>query len=333
MTPRLRLLGLALLGLALGSQTLACADVDDEELTGEDSAAAKGKKKNKDKNKDKGGNGGNGGNNTPEVPAGHRFSVVQHNVGGGAENGGAGSDISYTFAQIEEKKPDAVMLEEVCAAQLDAFKARFPGWAVRFTIQRERHEGCGNQAKGNLVASPRGFVDELDANLGEPDGDKVFSLTCGGVPMPNTARSVLACVTHLRINDPNDSLRDRQVWRMVDAVRGHVNNGREVVIAGDFNLTPERAPLDRLYRLKTNGNGGGGAFDEADQTDPNREKYAMGGVKCGADACRSGVDTAGGRKIDYAFFSNNRVVALGAQTMGKGGSSHNLYHAWADLKL
>ena len=252
---------------------------------------------------------------------------------GGAENGGTGDALAYTFAQIEEKKPDVVMLEEVCAAQLDAFKARFRGWQVRFTVQRAKHEGCGNGAKGNLIASPRGFADTLDAPLGEPDGDKVFSLTCGGVPMPNTARTVLACVTHLRINDADDSLRDKQVWRIVDAVRAEVAKGREVVIAGDFNLTPDRLPLDRLYRLKTNGSGGGGAFDEADQTDPKREEYAMKGIRCGSDACRSGVDTSDSRKIDYTFFSNNRAVAVGAQAMGRGGSSHNLYHAWADLKL
>lgn len=308
-SPLVRPLALALLAGVLVSQSSGCADLDEEEVAGESTSATKG----------------NG--------ARQRFSVVQHNVGGGAENGGTPEALAYTFAQIEDKKPDVVMLEEVCASQLDAFKARFRGWAVRFTVQRAKHEGCGNAAKGNLVASPRGFVDELDAPLGEPDGDKVFSLTCGGVPMPNTARTVLACVTHLRVDDPDDSLRDKQVWRIVDAVRAQVAKGREVVIAGDFNLTPDRRPLDRLYRLKANGTGGGGAFDEADQTDPRREQYAMRGIQCAANACRSGVDTTDGRKIDYAFFSNNRVISLGAQAMGRGGSSHNLYHAWADLKL
>ena len=151
--------------------------------------------------------------------------------------------------------------------------------------------------------------------------------------MPKTARTVLACVTHLRINDPDDSLRDKQVWRIVDAVRAEVAKGREVVIAGDFNLTPDRGPLDRLYRMKKNGFDGGGAFDEADQSDSKRQQYAMQGIRCGSDACRSGADTAAARKIDYAFFSNNRVISVGAQVMGRGGSSHNLYHGWADLKM
>ena len=305
-----RRLGLVLLFGALAGQSVGCAELDTQEPASEGSFAAKNKP-------------------APML----RFNVVQHNVGGGAENGGGPEALAYTFAQIEEKKPDAVMLEEVCAAQLDAFKARFPGWAVRYAVQREKHEGCANGTKGNLLASPRGFVDQLDAPLGEPDGDKVFSLTCGGVPMPKTARTVLACVTHLRINDPDDSLRDKQVWRIVDAVRAEVAKGREVVIAGDFNLTPDRGPLDRLYRMKKNGFDGGGAFDEADQSDSKRQQYAMQGIRCGSDACRSGADTAAARKIDYAFFSNNRVISVGAQVMGRGGSSHNLYHGWADLKM
>ena len=109
---------------------MGCAELDTQEPASEGSFAAKNKP-------------------APML----RFNVVQHNVGGGAENGGGPEALAYTFAQIEEKKPDAVMLEEVCAAQLDAFKARFPGWAVRYAVQREKHEGCANGTKGNLLAS------------------------------------------------------------------------------------------------------------------------------------------------------------------------------------
>lgn len=309
MSFRPRFVGFVLFTLGLGASAMGCGDPEDDELSADQSVELKKK---------------------PQ-----RFTVVQHNVGGGAENGGTGDALRYTFSMIDEQKPDVVMLQEMCLAQVEAFTARYPSWDYRHTVMRETHDGCGGASKGTLLASPRQFVDDDTFPLLEQDGDKVFHLTCGGVPMPKTARSVFACVTHMRVGttDPDGSARTRQVGRIVAAVKPQLARGREVVIGGDLNVGPDKPVLDGLYRLTVDGNTNGGRFDEADQTDPRRADHAKRGVRCAKDACRSGADTTANTKLDYVFFSRNRAESVGAQAFGFGGSAHKVYVAWADLAL
>lgn len=272
-----------------------------------------------------------------------RFDVIQHNIGGGAENDPGAKGIAYTFSQIDEQNPDVVMLEEVCASQYEAFKARYPKWNVLFAPMRSSHPACANaEAKGQVLASPRPMVETIREDLGDvdPQGDKHFTLLCGAVSMPDTARKVLSCVTHLRAqgNDPEaaEAARGRQVLRIHALLRNRISDGQAVVLAGDFNAGPQKDTLDPLYRLTRNGNANGGLFDEADQTDAQRVKNAKDEVKCGDDACRSGEPTMadGYAKLDFAFFSHNRVGGnLSANPLGSGGSGHRLYKASGELKL
>jgi endonuclease/exonuclease/phosphatase family metal-dependent hydrolase len=273
-----------------------------------------------------------------EAKASRRFEVLTHNIGGGAENDGGPAGIRYTLSRIEATKPDVVMLEEVCFAQYEAFKQKFPSWSVLFApmTTNEGGEKCGGTPKGQLLASPRKMTEAIRQDLGDPDGPKVFTLLCGEVPIPGTARKVLSCVTHLRAHDA-DAERKRQVWRIVSAVDERLRRKQPIVIAGDFNAGPGRDTLDRLYRLTRSGKPNGGAFDEADQENPNRERYAARDeVRCAATACRTGQGTMtmNGAKLDYVFFSHDRVRGqLGAAVDSSGGSGHKLYRAWAKLEL
>jgi endonuclease/exonuclease/phosphatase family metal-dependent hydrolase len=272
-----------------------------------------------------------------------RFDVLTHNIGGGAENDPGEKGIAYTYAQIDERKPDVVMLEEVCHSQYASFKARYPTWKVLFAQMRASHPGCANgEPKGQLLASRRAMVEVLREDLGDvdPSGDKHFTLLCGAVPMPDTQRKVLACVTHLRAEGSDaaaaEAARGRQVRRIHQHLNDRIHKGQAVVVAGDFNAGPHRDTLDPLYRLTRNGGFGGGLFDEADQTDARRERLAKEGVRCAAAACRSGEGTmtSNNAKLDFVFFSHNRVGGrLGADALGSGGSGHRLYEAWAELDL
>ncbi len=305
--------------LALSTNLVGCAAAEDGEETGQDESEVK-------KN------------------GGRRFEVLAHNVGGGAENDGGPAGIAYTFSRIDAAKPDVVMLEEVCQAQVDAFKAKYTGWSVLFAPMTTNvgAEKCGGTPKGQLLASPRAMTEAIRKDLGDPDGVKSFTLLCGDVPVPGTQRKVLACVTHLHATGSNfdvaEAARQRQAWRIADTLDPRINDGRAVVLAGDFNAGPGRAPMNNLYRLTTSGKVTGGKFDEADQTDPNREEYARReDVTCAAGSCRSGEGTLvdGKAKLDYVFFSHNRVAdgQLGATVANTGGSGHRVYQAWAKLDL
>ena len=232
------------------------------------------------------------------------------------------------------------MLEEVCQAQLDAFKARYAGWSVLFAPMTTNEGGtkCGGTPKGQILASRRPMTEAIRKDLGDPDGPKNFTLLCGEITMPDTARKVLACATHLRAyNDPAaEAARDRQAWRIAETLDDNVKAGQPVVVAGDFNAGPGKKPLDHIYRLTRSGNDTGGLFLEGDQTDGSRAEYAKReDVRCAPGACRSGEGTMtnNNAKLDYVFFSHNRVAGgeVGAELDGSGGSGHKLYRAWARL--
>lgn len=340
----LRRAALAASFVALASAVTGCAADFDDELTDDVELDVKGgKKKNKGKNKNGEGNGGGGNGGGGNDNKGRRFDVVQHNIGGDAENDGGPAGIAYTLDRVQAINPDAVMLEEVCAAQYEAFKQRFPTWSVLFApmTMNEGWPKCGGTPKGQLLASPRAMVEEIRQDLGEPDGNKQFTLLCGAIPMPNTARKVLACVTHLRAGDGDNAAiaraRKLQAYRISTTLTPRANGGQAVVLGGDLNAGPGRDTLDRIYRLTRSGNYNGGVFDEADQADGNRDKYARrDDVRCADDACRTGEGTmtSNSSKLDYVFFSNNRVSGkLNAEVEGNGGSGHKLYHAWTWLKL
>ncbi len=315
--------------VVLASTTVTSCSADADEDTGTSELEIKGTNRNK-------------GNNQIERSAkdSFRFEALQHNIGGGTENDPGAAGIAYTFSRIDATSPDVVMLEEVCAAQYELFKARYPGWSVLWAEMTSNlgNDRCNGTPKGQLLASPRPMDEAIRKDLGESDGERKFTLLCGTVPIPDTQRKALACVTHLRAGkEETSAARDKQAWRIADTLKPEVNNGRAVVVGGDFNAGPGSKELDHLYRLTRGGKADGGAFDEADQTDADQVQFAAArdDVQCAPDACRTGEPTmvANRAKRDYVFFSHNRVARLGAGVDGSGGSAHKLYRAWAKLEF
>jgi endonuclease/exonuclease/phosphatase family metal-dependent hydrolase len=264
------------------------------------------------------------------------FDVITHNIAGGMLNFGDPKALNTVEAAIANAKPDAVMLQEVCQTQADAFKASHPAWAIEFRVTRPEHPNCG--PLGLILATPHGLsaVDETD--LGDADPGKRVILLCGDMKFENRKGTVRICSTHLRAKGKDavaaDEGRAREVLKLVDALRPHVNAGKAVVFAGDINSGPRKELLDPIYRLKLNGNWGGGMFDEADQTDPNREQYRDQGVVCAPNACRSGEPTHDNSKLDHIYFSHNMIAGdIEARVGNKGNSDHNLYRGSAVLAL
>lgn len=277
-----------------------------------------------------------------EVKGGVRFEVLQHNIAAGAKSSTGAAALRYTFAQIDARKPDVVMLEEVCASQVPIIKAKYPRWNVYFSQMSAAHPGCGGP-KGQVLATHRPLRDVFIEDLGDvdPNLEKHFTLLCGDVM--KGGKKVLACATHLRAGgygEPGSealAARGRQIVRIKQILAARVRAGRAVVVAGDFNTRPHEPLLDPLYRLTRSGERKGGPFEEADQTDDRRERFANnadGRVKCAPKACRSGQPTMGGHKIDHVFFSRNRVAGLlNAEVLGSGASDHKLLYASAVLDL
>lgn len=265
-----------------------------------------------------------------------RFDVITHNIAGGMLNFGQPKALDTVEAAIANAQPDAVMLQEVCSTQAAQFAANHPAWAVEFRVTRPEHPNCG--PLGHLIATPHGLSNVDETDLGHAEPGKSVILLCGDTSFENRKGTVRICGTHLRSrgDDPvaADKAKTKEVLRMVDTLRPHVNAGKAVIVAGDMNAGPRKELLDPMYRLKLNGNWGGGQFDEADQTDPKREQYKDAGVVCAPGACRSGEPTHDSSKIDHIFFSNNMIAGdIEAHVGNKGNSDHNLYRGSAMLAL
>jgi len=272
----------------------------------------------------------------------YRFKVITHNIAGGMNGNGEAKALDNVDGDIADFHPDVVMLQEVCEVQANAFKARHQGWSVEYRTTRPIHPKCGPQGGplGLLLASAQPFENVVEYDLGEPEpnGAKKYSLLCATMKVPNRKGDVRACSTHLVAagddRDANEIRRARQAKRVVDAVQPRLRKNEPVVMAGDFNAGPWRPLLDPIYRLSTSGGDGQGEFDEADQTDPKREKYVEHGVTCGPNACRSGENTHDNSKMDQIFFSHANIGGeISGDVRATGISDHHLYRGSAQLTL
>lgn len=265
-----------------------------------------------------------------------RFDVITHNIAGGMLNFGKPEALNNVESEIAEARPDAVMLQEVCQTQADAFKASHPAWGVEFVVTRPNHPNCG--PLGNLIASPHGLSNVDVTDLGHADPGRITNLICGDVKFEKRKGKVRICSAHLRSrgDDPvaSEKARTLQVQNMVATLKPYIDGHQGVVVAGDMNSGPKRELLDPMYRLKRNGNWGGGPFDELDQTDPKRESYREEGITCAANACRSGEPTHDNSKLDHIFVSNNLIAGdIEGRVKKAGKSDHHLYRGSAVLDL
>jgi endonuclease/exonuclease/phosphatase family metal-dependent hydrolase len=265
-----------------------------------------------------------------------RFDVITHNIAGGMLNFGKPEALNNVEGEIAEARPDAVMLQEVCQTQADAFAASHPAWGIHFVVTRPNHPNCG--PLGNLIASPHGLSNVDATDLGHADPGRITMLLCGDVKLDKRKGKVRICSAHLRSrgDDPvaSEAARTLQVLNLVAALKPHIDGHQGVIVAGDMNSGPKRELLDPMYRLKRNGNWGGGQFDELDQTDPKRESYRDAGITCAPNACRSGEPTHDNSKLDHIFVSNNLIAGdIEGRVKNAGKSDHHLYRGSAVLNL
>lgn len=180
--------------------------------------------------------------------------------------------------------PEVVLLQEVCQSlfpQIDAMgHAKFRA--------RKTHPKCGTDQKiGEAVVWTGGNEAGTSApTLVRDDGHR-YGLAC--VTFRYSGRSTRACSTHLAAGADKDGVRT-QITRAIRArSTSWIGNGHRVIVGGDFNSNPQDGAMDHMY-----GVGGGGAVG------PFRELHQMAGDGTSA---RTGLDTKGGRKIDYVFVS------------------------------
>lgn len=296
--------------------------------------------------------------------------TVSYNMCGGQCNHGETANLPQIVTKIDAFRPHLVMLQEVCWSQYEWFKNKYAGtYEFDFTPMLTTYTGCGvsdcsvntdgdtaNDDKrchfGQVMAG-RGALGAPDViplggerhqinqkDVGGPitqvKPERTFSALCHDVSLADLpGRTVKGCSVHLRAfaDDALVNLRARtaQAARLASDLDGDIAAGKIVVVAGDFNSTPEngnsRVPrrnptMNAFYRPETQPGGGWGVFYEADQADQRMWGFPDARAcvpTTPATGCRSGErtvtdddfveatapgeDEVEGTKYDYIFYS------------------------------
>ena len=218
-----------------------------------------------------------------------RMKVVQQNTDA--------KKTSFDAAVSKARTAHAITLQEVCKSWVDG--AKQPGWTVKFTATTEAKK-CdnGTKLKGVAVIVPKKVKKVSFSKFKlKKDIGRTPKLLCVNYTRKGLRTHV--CSTHLvAYNQPQDNgpkqnadkIRRKQVTQIRNKTRKWTSKGHLVVVGGDFNAVPKSRELDAMYA---------GQFTEVNQLNGK-------GGRQGEITTDPGKD-GNSRKIDYVFFSRNRV--------------------------
>lgn len=227
-----------------------------------------------------------------------KLTVVQHNI---EKQGGA-----LNHALDAGKNADAITLQEVCPAQLASLRAtaQQKGWTL--AAQEVPHVTCDDKTtKPSVVAIWTGgsngvvsTVSQLGDTPNQPGQAACIAFTFKKVPSH-------ICSVKLISTDQTDggaeTIRQTQTRDLRKLARDQWFGGKNElgVIAGDFNANTNQPSIDFLYAPQI---GGKGDFTEYNRGDGN--------TRDGQPTAHGNGDVIGAydKKIDYVFFSTNRVA-------------------------
>lgn len=212
------------------------------------------------------------------------------------------SAIDDALLQAANTNAHAILLQEVCESQMQAIRASHPNWTVGWLADNPvcpPAPGTTQKTMGGVVAIWTGGSTGVVQGL-TFDHQAIFPergyLSNQGIVCVLYAEEYRICSTHLiSIDQDTAALEAREIKAFTS---GWIDNGRTVVVAGDFNASPEKAVLDYMYK---NGAASNGRFYEVSRT-------GDGSVcRCGAWTSQN-EETGFQRKIDYVFFSESSVT-------------------------
>ncbi|MFB9367951.1 endonuclease/exonuclease/phosphatase family protein [Kitasatospora albolonga] len=241
-------------------------------------------------------------------------------------------------SEVDAWSADVVVLQELCHGQWDLLRTKLAGrYEAVWGATLSSASGCAKWdatdtrfGLGIFVKGPAGTVvpgSRSVTMLPKPDGTEQRALLCAQAKV--TGRQVRVCDTHL---DPHDAVTPVHAAEVARLTGAYVDAGEPVLLAGDFNATPQEPALDALY----NHSGGSGKYQEADENDADFCALPGGRCRTGAPTveplCSPKATTA--TKIDYLFLSARdfRNVKGDAAPCTPGMSDHHLLRGAAEFE-
>lgn len=157
------------------------------------------------------------------------LKIFTTNIGAGAEC--AQSCMATVENQITTWHPDAIMVQEVCKSDVDAFSQQHPDWSVLYRPVFTTLDACGGQSKGDLVASSTPFERSQMVDLPGDTETKDYGTPCADIG------PTWVCSVHLAnvfgTDEANQTKLDQN-----KALVAATSSWSKVVVGGDFNSRP-----------------------------------------------------------------------------------------------
>ena len=255
---------------------------------------------------------------TPTASATGGIGLFQFNMCGRACPWPTQVKIAAVIDSLDEFRPVAVSLNEVCRSQFSEIVAGIAsrGWKMSAAFLATKIDGCRDGTDyGNAVLTRAKIVtvDQTFYQAQGTDNHEFRGLLC--VTADLGLRPTRICSTHI-VNsgpDPTGSIRRRQIAQAASVVGA---SRTPVVLMGDFNLPPGDHGLDPLYTRAHPA--GFGQFDEVDQ--------GPGNCRCGE------VTQESGQKIDYVFVTARDFYIVNSHATHADFSDHASLRGWVTKK-
>lgn len=284
---------------------------------------------------------GTGPASPPVRSASDAYVIGQFNMAGGTtEFGGKGNSVPDALAaDVQDRKPAFVTMQETCRDWDERLEDRLPGYTVLFSpvrnlaLDRGRPARCHHPTDfGNTVLFRNGLgFDKDDADvhaLGSTSGDEYREMVC----VRSRPRKLVVCSAHLTPGGGKFGQSRKHEVATVQRVLTSRYAGYTVFLGGDINDVPLSGVLDRLYH-RDYGHGARGAFKEAtgpcgDAMKPERRASELPRTRYAP--CRGGQFTHSKGKIDYLFVPPSARVTSGGPSYSEQSDHQQL---WARVEL
>jgi endonuclease/exonuclease/phosphatase family metal-dependent hydrolase len=285
---------------------------------------------------------GSGPGSPPVRQGSDAYVIGQFNMAGGTtEYGGKGNSVPDALAaDVKDRKPAFVTMQETCRDWDERLEERLPGYTVLFSPVDNLAVDPGTPARchhptdfGNTIVFRDGLgFDKDDADvykLGSTSGDEYREMVCGR----SESRKLVVCSAHLTPGGGKFLESRKREVATVQRVLTSRYADYTVLLGGDINDVPLSGVLDHLYH-RDYGHGARGAFKEAagpcvDTMKPERRAAELPRTRYAP--CRSGQPTHSKGKIDYLFVPPSAHVRSGGPSFSEH-SDHKQLWARVDLK-
>lgn len=257
-----------------------------------------------------------------------KFRVVDHNIQRKS------TALRTAIRRATTTKANLITLQEVCWWQVDQLRRAHPDWSISWKPD-QKSGWCRRSDPDSILPSATKDGDGNVAIWTGGDGAKPYTYTFAH-QLESSRSQGLVCLTwrHAGVRRRTCSVhlisgsegrrqhvrtqQAREVYRLTSRWS---RSGDLVVIGGDFNASPHKPPLDFLYTFR-----GRGVFREATPQRTGRN---------GDCRCSKATFDGGRTKIDYVFFSANRMSSLARRQLRlvNTPSDHHMLVGWAYLDL